>query len=180
MLAALTGVPEESFFELYSNTRDHYDRGHADCNQHWQRFAEVAQVEISADNIDRILAIESEMWTRIDRDTLELAWKIKARGAKIAILSNMPFDLLGELHQTFDWLAEFDVPTWSCELGVVKPDAGIYRTCLAALGCEPGGSLFFDDRPNNVESARQLGMEAYIFESAVQAKAIVERGMDMR
>jgi HAD superfamily hydrolase (TIGR01509 family) len=61
----------------------------------------------------------------------------------------------------------------------VKPDPAIYRACLEALGCEPGRTLFFDDRPNNVEAARELGMEAHIFESAGQARSIVRAGMNV-
>ena len=68
---------------------------------------------------------------------------------------------------------------WSCELGIVKPDPAIYRACLNALGCEAGRTLVFDDHPNNVEAARKLGMEAYIFESAEQARTIVRAGMNI-
>ena len=177
--AVLTGVNEAVFFELYSKTRDHYDRGHADFRQHWQRFAEVAKVEIAPTTVERMVAMESEMWTRLNPETLELAREIKSRGLKTAILSNMPFDLLAELRRKFDWLDEFDVQIWSCELGVVKPDAVIYRACLANLGCEAARALFFDDRPANVDGARRVGMEAYVFESAAQARAIVGRGLNL-
>lgn len=180
VLATMAGVPESAFFELYSNTRDHYDRGNADCRQHWQRFAETAEVKILPEVVERIVALEWEIWTQINQDTLHLAREIKSSGTKIAILSNMPFDLLAELRGRLDWLAEFDVLTWSCELGVIKPDAEIYRACLEALGCEPKRSLFFDDRLRNVEGARQVGMEAYLFESAAQARAIVEPGLNPR
>src|SRR5208283_5416323 len=118
-LATLSGVSESAFFELYSNTRDHYDRGHADYQQHWQRFAEVAEVEIPHAAVERIVAMESQIWTQINAEALNLALEIKACGVKIAILSNMPFDLLEELRRKFDWLHEFDVLTWSCELGVI-------------------------------------------------------------
>jgi putative hydrolase of the HAD superfamily len=175
--AALTGVSETVFFELYSNTRDHYDRGHADCYQHWLRFAEVAEVKIPSATVERMVAMESDMWTRLNPEMLELAREIKSRGLKTAILSNMPFDLLAELRRRFDWLDEFDVQIWSCELGVIKPDAEIYHACLAALGCEAARALFFDDRPQNVEGARQVGMEAHVFESAAQAREIVTRGL---
>ena len=123
--------------------------------------------------------MESEMWTRLNPEMLELAREIKSRGLKTAILSNMPFDLLAELRRKFDWLDEFDVQIWSCELGVVKPDAVIYRACLANLGCEAARALFFDDRPANVDGARRVGMEAYVFESAAQARAIVARGLNL-
>lgn len=176
-LAEIAGVSESSFFELYSNTRDHYDRGHADYRQHWQRFAEVAEVEIPPEAVERIAAVEAEIWTRINPGALDLAREVKSGGLKTAILSNMPFDLLAILRRKFDWLDEFDVLTWSCELGVIKPDEEIYRACLGALGCEPARSLFFDDRPRNVEGAQKVGMDAHVFESAEQARAIVERGL---
>src|SRR5664279_2901355 len=177
--AALTGVSEAVFFELYSNTRDHYDRGHADYQEHWRRFAEVAEVQIPPATVERMVAMESVMWTRLNPPMLELAREIKARGLKTAILSNMPFDLLGELRRKFDWLDEFDVQIWSCELGVVKPDAGIYHACLSALGCDAARALFFDDRPRNVDGARRVGMDAHVFESAAQARAIVNRGLHL-
>jgi FMN phosphatase YigB (HAD superfamily) len=47
---------------------------------------------------------------------------------------------------------------------------------LQQLECAPDKSLFFDDRPQNVEAARRVGIEAHVFESAGQARAIVERG----
>lgn len=180
VLATLSGVSEDTFFELYSNTRDHYDRGHADYKRHWQRFAEVAKVEIPSEAVERIVAMESVIWTKPNNETLDLAREIKALGLKTAILSNMPFDLLAELRRKFDWLGEFEVQIWSCDLGVIKPDPGIYHACLTALGCEPQRTLFFDDGPRNVEGARQVGMEAYVFESASQARAIVELGLNLR
>jgi len=83
------------------------------------------------------------------------------------------------LRRKFDWLDEFDVQTWSCELGVIKPDAEIYHACLTALGCEAGRALFFDDRPRNVDGAKQAGMDAHVFESAAQAREIVQRGLNL-
>jgi putative hydrolase of the HAD superfamily len=179
VLATLSGVSEDCFFELYSNTRDHYDRGLADCRQHWQRFAEAAKVEIPPAAVEQIVAMESVIWTKLNAETLDLAREIKARGVKTAILSNMPFDLLAELRRKFDWLDEFEVQIWSCDLGIIKPDAEIYEVCLKALGSAAKRTLFFDDRPRNVEGARQAGMEAHVFESAAQARAIVERGLKL-
>lgn len=179
VLARLSGVSEDSFFELYSNTREHYDRGHADYKEHWQRFAEVAKVEIPAEAVEQIVAMESNIWTKPNAETLDLARQIKMSGLKTAILSNMPFDLLAELQRKFDWLGEFDVQIWSCDLGVIKPDPEIYEACLAKLGCQAERTLFFDDRPRNVEGARQVGMEAHVFESAGQAREIIKRGLNL-
>jgi putative hydrolase of the HAD superfamily len=174
--AALVGVTEPPFFEIYSATRHDYDCGRADFRQHWQAFAETAGVELRPAQVERIAGMETLMWLRVNPEALELAREITAHGLRTAILSNMPHDLLAEVRK-FSWLDEFQVKIWSCELGTVKPDPVIYRACLDALGCPEGRMLFFDDRLNNVEAARDLGMEAHIFESAEQARAIVRAGM---
>jgi putative hydrolase of the HAD superfamily len=174
---ALVGVSEPPFFQLYSETRDEYDCGRQDYQQHWRRFADAAGISLNTDQIQRVVDFETRMWLRVNPHALELAREIKAGGVRTAILSNMPHDLLGELRKSFDWLDEFEAQIWSCEHGVVKPDPAIYRLCLNALGCEPHRVLFFDDRPNNVEGARLAGMKAHLFASAEQAAAIVRSGV---
>jgi putative hydrolase of the HAD superfamily len=176
--AALVGVTEPPFFEIYSATRHDYDRGLTDFRQHWRAFCDAAGVELGPAQVERIAEMETLMWLRVNPEALALAREIKAQGVRIAILSNMPHDLLTYVRREYDWLDEFEVKIWSCELGVTKPDLAIYRACLEALGCEPARTLFFDDRLNNVEAARDLGMEAHTFESAEQARAIVRAGIN--
>ena len=176
--AALVGVPEPPFFEIYSATRHDYDCGRSDFRQHWRAFADAAGVELRPAQVERIAGMETLMWMRVNPDALALAREIKAQGMKTAILSNIPHDLLAEVRK-FHWVNEFEVKIWSCELGIVKPDPAIYHACLDALGCPAERTLFFDDRPNNVEAARELGMEAHIFESAEQAREIVRAGVPL-
>jgi putative hydrolase of the HAD superfamily len=177
--ADMVGVSEPPFFQLYSDTRDDYDCGRHDCHQHWQRFAGEAGITLSREQIMRIVEHESRLWLRANDEALELARDIKSHGVRTAILSNMPPDLLRDMRNRFPWLDDFELQIWSCEHGVIKPDAAIYKLCLEALGCEPQRVLFFDDRPRNVEGARQAGMEAHVFESAEQAREIVRAGMQL-
>jgi putative hydrolase of the HAD superfamily len=88
----------------------------------------------------------------------------------------MTVELLAILRNKFDWLEEFDVKIWSCEKGYAKPDEVIYHDCLQQLGCVPERSLFFDDRPRNVEAARRVGINAHLFESPAQARGVLLRG----
>jgi putative hydrolase of the HAD superfamily len=175
--AQLVGVSEPPFYQIYSDTRNEYDCGRHNCQQHWEHFATTAGISLTPEHVARIVAFENHMWVRANPAVLELVREIRSQGMKTAILSNMPPDLLVELRSEFDWIDEFDVQVWSCEHGIVKPDAAIYRLCLDALGCEPERTLFFDDRPRNVEGARAVGMQAHIFESAEQASEIVRAGM---
>lgn len=176
--AALVGVTEPPFYEIYSTTRHDYDCGRANFRQHWQAFAEAAGVKLGRAQVERIAGMETLMWLRVNPRALELVREVKAGGMRTAILSNIPHDLLAEVSK-FSWLDEFEVKIWSCELGIVKPNPAIYRVCLDALACHASRTLFFDDRGNNVEAAQALGMEAHIFESAEQARAIVRAGVTL-
>ena len=174
--ARSSGLDESTFLQLYAETREYYGRAAAGYEAHWHRVAKAAGVEISAAAVKQFITRESDLWTRPNPEVLALARDVKAAGRKIAILSNMTFDLLAILRAKFDWLGEFDARVWSCEHGCAKPDDSIYLSCLDSLGCDPRHALFFDDRARNVESARRLGIDAHVFESAAQARAIVERG----
>ena len=178
--ARSSGLDESTFLHLYAETREYYGRAAAGYEAHWHRVAKAAGAEISEAAVKQFIAKESDLWTRPNPEVLALAREIKAAGRKIAILSNMTFELLAILRAKFDWLGEFDVRVWSCEHGCAKPDDSIYLGCLDALGCDPCHALFFDDRACNIESARRLGIDAYVFESAAQARAIVERGTELQ
>lgn len=46
---------------------------------------------------------------------------------------------------------------FSFQLGMQKPDAGIYRTVQSACGCRPRDIFFIDDRPENTQRAGAAG-----------------------
>ena len=174
----LTGVSDfTAFFDIYGATRDAYDCGFCDYREHWSRFCEVAGVWLTPQQVEELARLELEVWTRENPETLVLAREVRNAGIKTAVLSNMPHDLLAEVSGKFPWLDAFEVKTWSCELGVVKPDPTIYHACLDALGCKASRALFFDDRPRNVEGAIKVGMQAHVFLSPQQARAILEQGL---
>jgi putative hydrolase of the HAD superfamily len=174
--AECSGLDEETFYKLYTETREYYGLAAAGYKAHWHRVAKAAGLTISEHAVKQFIDKESELWTRPNAETLALAREAKAAGTKIAVLSNMTSELLGILRGKFDWLDEFDVRIWSCEKGCAKPDEIIYRTCLQQLGCMPERSLFFDDRPQNVEAAKRVGIDAHLFESAAQAREVLQRG----
>lgn len=49
---------------------------------------------------------------------------------------------------------------------LVKPDPAIYRLALDRFGVTAENALFIDDRLENVEGARDVGMKAHLFENA--------------
>ncbi|KAG7443759.1 phosphatase yihX [Guyanagaster necrorhizus] len=62
-----------------------------------------------------------------------------------------------------DWEI-FDRVFTSGEAGERKPDPAYYRHVLAATGTVPSVAIFVDDRPENVLSARSLGLRGIVFD----------------
>jgi 2-haloacid dehalogenase len=77
------------------------------------------------------------------------------------------FPIARSKYAFFDWFAFILV---SGDVGVVKPDARIYRVFLEQVGRPAGECLFIDDSPANVAAAEALGFQAVRYESAAQVR----------
>ena len=53
----------------------------------------------------------------------------------------------------------FDSYTYSCNLGVTKPDPRMYEHALKSLGIPPENTLFVDDFIDNLHGARRAGIQ---------------------
>ena len=68
----------------------------------------------------------------------------------------------------------------SGQLRAAKPEPKAFLSCLQALGFSPASTLFIDDRPENVEGARAIGIDAVLFESPNQvAEVLRARGFNL-
>jgi HAD superfamily hydrolase (TIGR01509 family) len=57
----------------------------------------------------------------------------------------------------------FQAVALSFQVGVLKPEAGIYRAALERLELAPGACVFIDDLADNVRGARALGIQGLLF-----------------
>ena len=85
----------------------------------------------------------------------------RSAGIVVGALTN---DLLGFHGQRWvdeqAWLALFDVVVDAAITGVSKPDPRAYAAAAEALGVPPGGIVYLDDMPWNVEGGRVAGFHA--------------------
>lgn len=65
----------------------------------------------------------------------------------------------------------FDVVVASAEVGMVKPDPRIYRHAAEQLDVEPAECVFIDDSQLFVDQARELGMQAILYQNFAQLRA---------
>ena len=86
--------------------------------------------------------------------------ELKDKGYRLYVLSNYSEFLFNKHTRDVPVIPLMDGMVISYEVHSVKPDHAIYKHILDKYDLKPEESIFFDDRAENVEAARELGMEA--------------------
>lgn len=90
---------------------------------------------------------------------------------KTAMLSNSFLGAREKERERYKLDAMTDFIIYSHEVGLWKPDPRIYALTCERLGVEAAEIVFLDDFEPNVVAARDVGMQAVLFESTRQAIA---------
>lgn len=96
---------------------------------------------------------------------------------KTALLSNASPQLT-ELLDDLGVTDAFDEIVVSGLVGVQKPDPAIYQVTLRRLGLVPQESIFVDDFIENLDAARDLGMQTLHFRANTDWRAELEARLD--
>ncbi len=165
-LSRMLGTSADRLRAAYRRSRDEYDRGTLDGPQYWRGVLAEAGVVDGMSRIDELIAIDTAGWTSINDETLRAVRRLRAEGYRTAVLSNMPWEIGLHIRHNCPWLGElFEAAVFSCEIGIVKPEHGIYRHALERLGLAAEQCLFADDTEANVVAAREVGMATVRFRS---------------
>ena len=97
---------------------------------------------------------------------------------KLGLLSDTDPLHWGYLRGAYPVLEIFARPTLSYEVGLTKPDEGIYLAASENVGVEPGACLYIDDLEANAAGAVAVGMEGVVFKGADSLRGeLEERGV---
>ncbi|MGA2182723.1 MAG: HAD family phosphatase [Bryobacteraceae bacterium] len=164
-MARVAGIGTADMHRLYWQFRPAFDRGDLDEPSYWSAVSR----DFTAEQVREIIRLDNESWSRPDPVMIRWAATLRASGIRAGVLSNMPVTLRRYLTANVAWLRGFDHYTYSCDVHMVKPEAGIYEHALRGLGVAASEALFLDDREANVEGARRVGLHALLFRSPEQA-----------
>jgi putative hydrolase of the HAD superfamily len=165
-MASIFQIDPKNFLPIYQQTRGPYDRGDVEPHDYWHKFATQAGVKIDAPTIEHVRQLDLDQWSEINKPMVLWLEKIHNAGYKTAILSNMPTDMVVHVRKNFPWIKHFDHQIFSAEARSIKPEPEIYERCIQALGVKPQEALFIDDREENLEQARKIGIRGIRFQSA--------------
>lgn len=104
----------------------------------------------------------------------ELLQELKARHP-LALLSNTNESHFESLEAKFKVTRHFGLVFLSYVIGLQKPDKEIYEHVVKETGLLPGEIVFIDDRPENIEASREVGIVSIRFENPTQLKTELRR-----
>ena len=133
-------------------------------------------------DVEEVIAHYSSLWT--EKKTVirrvfheghlmpvnrERVWEkledLKKKGYRIFILSNYS-KFLFEMHTDgMPFLDVIDGGIVSYEVNMIKPERGIYVSLLEKYDLDPAECIFYDDREENAQGARAVGIESVVITS---------------
>lgn len=101
------------------------------------------------------------------KEMMHLVENLQAKGLITAIMSNN-VEIVGNELRRLNLFEKFDPVVLSHEVGIAKPDVGIYELMLKKLNISAESCIFIDDRSQNLEPAQRLGMRTVLAGSNIQ------------
>jgi len=151
--------------EVYWRHREDYDLGVLNGVSFWRTVGVELGHPPSEQEIAQLLEADVDLWTQPNQPMIDWAFALQNGGVTTGILSNMGDAMEAGISARFPWLAAFRHATFSHRVGLVKPDERIYLHAIANVGERAGEMLFIDDRIENVEAARAIGLRAVQYTS---------------
>lgn len=130
----------------------------------WDRLAKTLRVR---PGLIRFFLNRSYSPRRFNRQIAEYLAGLRPR-YRTAILTNAPSDFRRTYCQSYNLEGLVDQVIISAEERLAKPDPRLFELAAGRLGVTPAQSVFVDDMPENVEGAREAGMQALVHQDTAQ------------
>lgn len=91
---------------------------------------------------------------------VETIEELHEEGVPLYVLSNMQEHAWRYLEETYDFWSLFEGIVISSEIKLIKPDPAIYEHITETYDLDPEETVFVDDTLENVEAAREFGIDA--------------------
>ena len=109
----------------------------------------------------------------------ELLTRLKAEGYKLYGLTNWCSKVYRTMAQ-FEIFTLLDGYVISSEEKVIKPESEIYHILFNRFNLKPEECIFTDDRAENIEGGRRVGMEGILFTDAGQYERELKKLTDVQ
>jgi putative hydrolase of the HAD superfamily len=159
------GLPEKTLYNcLYRDSR-YFELHVGGCtHDEWVDSVRAAASKHVGDKAEALMAAWQNADHPLNEDMMSLVRGLKACGYKLGIISNTIPGLEERLREGLpEFIDLFDIRVGSGDIGIAKPDEGIFLHALDRLGVAPEESVFTDDVRKYADAACALGMRGFHF-----------------
>ena len=177
-MAQVAGVPVETAWRLIfeGDLQRRVESGEMTDRAFYDEFCQQTGTQADYETLRR--AGSDIFW--MNQPIIPLVGHLRMAGYPLGILSNT-----SDSHWQFVNQGQFAVlrrtfreQVLSYEVGAAKPGPEIYQIAIERAGFSPGEIFFCDDRADNVEGARAVGIDAVQFVGVAELAAdLRERGV---
>jgi len=170
--------PETPFLHLIPNEAERTHFLSTVCTSDWnleqdrgRRWADAEDLLIAdfPEQADLIRAFRKhwpEMVSHAYDDSVSIMLDFIEEGQDVTLLTNFAADTFKEARKMYPFLNLPRGVTVSGEIGILKPERGIYDRHVEVFDLDPEACLFIDDSEKNVEGAIHAGWQAVHFTGA--------------
>ncbi|HEY6352922.1 MAG TPA: HAD family phosphatase [Burkholderiaceae bacterium] len=151
-------------FQGFGGDWAQFDRGVLDEHELTRRI--VARTGLPAREVAALVnGVPPSLTPR--SDTVDLLLRLRAAGAALHFLSNMPLPYAAYLNRTHpDLLGQFRNGLYSSHVRLIKPEAELYELASQSFAAPSARLVLLDDIAANVDAARASGWKALQFTDA--------------
>jgi HAD superfamily hydrolase (TIGR01509 family) len=160
------GISEVELLRAFTTTREARSIGaYQSAEGDLAAVLEAAGVQPDADLVHELNAARAralaENGVHLWDDSIPTLRELRRRGIRTALVSNCDH-ATRPIVDDLGLEREIDAIMLSFEVGAAKPDPGIYRAALEAVGAGPEEAVFVDDQAWYCEGAEALGILSFL------------------
>lgn len=155
------GVAEKKFREIWDTTDDERTLGIKSFEEVIEEALKVNDrysAELFEEIVRKRKASKVECFHHLHPQIIPMLTALKEQNIKIGLITNCYFEERDVIRESvlFEY---FDAVCMSCELGMKKPDIGIFQKCVSELSVTSEECLYVGDGGSfELEAARSFGM----------------------
>ena len=165
-------IDESKITEGFSKYLHELDSGNIDEKMFWQKIAADSNSTSLKNNTESLWNTYFRKNAKPNIDVIQTATKLSDT-YMMGIISNIE-QVTHNVVQAWNVLDPFEHKFMSYKIGFSKPDHRIYKHVINELRLEPNQLVFIDDKEPNVESAKELGIQAIHFREYPSLKKSLE------
>ncbi len=165
-------ISEDELSSALRNMQNYISMGGSE-KEFWEHYAVSKKIMLPNDWFNQFGVVIKKSITEIP-ETLILVKALQSQGYQIAMLSDVT-QYQAEIIRKMGYYDLFNPVLLSYEIGVKKPNPEAFQILLQTLKRPASSLLFIDDRSENVEAAKNQGIDAIHFINPKQLKEQLER-----